>query len=240
MTTAMNSEQINTLSIDRPLVILTGGIACGKSAVADYLKGQGIEVVDTDRIAHNLTAPDGAALPLLRAAFGDGIFLEDGTLNRAVLRDIVFNDPERKTQLEQILHPMIRRQAIEALCRTRSPYVVADVPLFAETGFLREQADRVLVIDCPPAIQKQRLLARGAALGQPQGLTEDLADLILQTQAPRETRLALATETIDNSGTPQQRDEQAAAIHRRYLALAEYRCTDGPDRKITDKNPADM
>lgn len=236
----MNSGVTSELSIDRPLIILTGGIACGKSAVADYLKAQGIEVVDTDRIAHRLTAPDGAALPLLRETFGDSIFHTDGTLNRHALRDIVFNDPDRKTQLEQILHPMIRRQAIEALCRAQSPYVVADVPLFAETGFLREQADRVLVIDCPPAVQKQRLLARSATLGQPQGLTEELADLILQTQAPRETRLALATETIDNSGTPQLRDEQAAAIHRRYLALAEYRCTDGPDRKITDKNPADV
>ena len=232
MSTAITSE----LRIDRPLVILTGGIACGKSAVADRLKALGIDVIDTDLIAHSLTAPNGAALPMLRETFGDAIFQADGTLDRAALRDIVFNESERKTQLERILHPMIRRQAIEALSQARSPYVVADVPLFAETGFLREQADRVLVVDCPPEIQKQRLLARASA----QGLTEDLADLILQTQAPREARLALATETIDNSGTPQQRDEQVAAIHRRYLALAEYRCADGPDRKITDKNPADM
>lgn len=225
------------LRIDRPLVILTGGIACGKSAVADRLKQLGVEVVDTDRIAHSLTAPNGAALPALREAFGDDIFNIDGTLNRNALRDIVFSAPARKTQLEQILHPLIRRQAIEALSQARSPYVVADVPLFAETGFLREQADRVLVVDCPPETQKQRLLARGAS----QGLTEELADLILQAQAPRETRLALATETIDNGGTPEQRDAQTDAMHQIYLALAEYRCNDGNGRsENVHKNPAGM
>ena len=205
------------LCIDRPLVILTGGIASGKSAVADQLKTLGVEVVDTDRIAHDLTAAHGAALPDLRAAFGDAIFNADATLNRAALRDIVFNEPTRKTRLEQILHPMIRRQAIEAISRAQSPYVVVDVPLFAETGFLREQADRVLVVDCPPEIQKQRLLHRGAK----QGLSAALADLMLQAQAPRATRLALATEIIDNSGTPEQRDRQTDQIHQTYLALAQ-------------------
>lgn len=229
------------LHIDRPLVILTGGIACGKSAVGDYLRTLGVDVVDTDRIAHNLTAPHGSALPALREAFGEGIFNADGTLNRTALRDLVFNDPRHKAQLEQILHPMIRRQAIEALCQAKSPYVVADVPLFTETGFLREQADRVLVVDCPPDIQKQRLLARGAA----QGMTPELADLILHAQAPREARLALATETIDNTGTPQSRDAQTEAIHRTYLGLAEYRCKD-PNGSLenaaenVDKNPAGM
>ena len=213
----MNNAATGELRIDRPLVILTGGIACGKSAVADRLKALGIEVVDTDRIAHDLTAPHGAGLPALRAAFGDGIFDADGVLNRAALRDIVFNDTNRKAQLEQILHPMIRRQALAAIAQAKSPYVVADVPLFAETGFLREQADRVLVVDCPPETQKARLLARSAN----QGMTNELADLILQTQAPREARLALATEVIDNSGTPAQRDAQTDAIHHAYLALAQ-------------------
>ncbi len=233
----MNHPATSELRIDRPLVILTGGIATGKSAVAERLKALGIEVVDTDRIAHNLTAPNGAALPALHNAFGERIFNADGTLNRAALRDIVFSAPEQKTQLEQILHPMIRRQAIEALSRAQSPYVVADIPLFAETGFLREQADRVLVVDCPPEIQKQRLLARDAA----PGLTEELADLILQAQAPRETRLSLATEIIDNSGTPEQRDAQTEAIHRSYLALAEYRCRDANHpSENPHKNPASM
>lgn len=213
----MNNAATGELSIDRPLIILTGGIACGKSAVADRLKTLGIEIVDTDRIAHDLTAPHGAALPALRKAFGDGIFEADGNLNRAVLRDMVFKDPECKTRLEQILHPMIRRQALAALAHAKSPYVVADVPLFAETGFLREQADRVLVVDCPPDIQKQRLLARS----REQGMTSELAHLILQAQAPREARLALATEVIDNRGTPEQRDTQTDAIHHAYLALAQ-------------------
>ena len=224
----MNNPTTSELTIDRPLVILTGGIACGKSAVADRLQQLGVTVVDTDRIAHGLTAPGGAALPVLREAFGNNIFNADSTLNRAALRDIVFSDPEQKTRLEQILHPMIRRQAIEAISHAQSPYVVADVPLFAETGFLREQADRVLVVDCPPEIQKQRLLARGSA----QGLTDEIADLILQAQAPREARLALATEVIDNSGSPAERDAQTEAMHRAYLALAEYRCNEeNPHKK---------
>ncbi|MBU3658090.1 MAG: dephospho-CoA kinase [Rhodocyclaceae bacterium] len=220
------------LSIDRPLVILTGGIACGKSAVADHLKTLGVDIVDTDRIAHSLTAPNGAALPALRSAFGDAIFHPDNTLDRAALRDIVFNDPDQKNQLEQILHPMIRRQAIEAISQAQSSYVVADVPLFAETGFLREQADRVLVVDCPSEIQKQRLLARGAQ----QGVTTEIAELILQAQAPRETRLALATEVIDNSGTPEARDARTDEIHQVYLALAENRTI---GQKL-DKNPTRM
>lgn len=222
MNTPTTSDASSKLCIDRPLVVLTGGIACGKSAVADHLKQLGVTVVDTDRIAHSLTAPGGAALPVLRDAFGDSIFQSDGSLNRAALREIVFNEPRQKTRLEQILHPMIRRQALEAISRAQSPYVVADVPLFAETGFLREQADRVLVVDCPPEIQKQRLMARGAV----QGLTDEIAELILQAQAPRETRLALATEVIDNSGSPAERDAQTEAMHHAYLALAEYRCSD--------------
>ena len=214
------------LTIGRPLVILTGGIATGKSAVAQRLQEHGIDVVDTDRIAHALTAPGGAALAELREAFGDDIFAADGSLDRAALRDIVFNDTDQKTRLEQILHPMIRRQAIEALAAATSPYVVADVPLFAETGFLREQADRVLVVDCPPEIQKQRLLARG-------GIPEDLVELILQAQAARETRLELATEVLDNSGTPEQRDAQLDRLHQSYLLLS------GTSENI-DKNPASV
>ena len=211
------------LTIGRPLVILTGGIATGKSSVAQRLRQHGIQVVDTDAIAHALTAPNGAALTELRKAFGDDVFEADGTLNRAALRDIVFNDPDQKIRLEQILHPMIRRQAIEALATATSPYVVADVPLFAETGFLREQADRVLVVDCPPEIQKQRLLARG-------NLPEALADLILQAQAPRETRLDLATEILDNSGSPQQRDARLDQLHQGYLLLSGV-------AENNDKNP---
>ena len=211
------------LTIGRPLVILTGGIATGKSSVAQRLRQHGIEVVDTDAIAHALTAPNGLALPELRKTFGDAIFAADGTLDRAALRDIVFNDPAQKDHLEQILHPMIRRQAIEALAAATSAYVVADIPLFAETGFLREQADRVLVVDCPPDIQKQRLLARG-------NVPEELADLILQAQAPRETRLSLATEVLDNSGTPEQRDERLDQLHQTYLELA-------TGSENNDKNP---
>lgn len=214
------------LTIGRPLVILTGGIATGKSSVAQRLRQHGIEVVDTDAIAHALTAPNGAALSELRQAFGDEIFAPDGTLNRAALRDIVFNDPDQKTRLEQILHPMIRRQAIEALAAATSPYVVADIPLFAETGFLREQADRVLVVDCPPETQKQRLLARS-------NLPEALADLMLQAQAPRESRLSLATETLDNSGSPEQRDQQLDNLHQNYLSLATA-------AENNDKNPTSL
>ena len=187
------------LTIGRPLVILTGGIATGKSSAAQRLRQHGIDVIDTDAIAHALT------------------------LDRAALRDIVFNDPAQKNRLEQILHPMIRRQAIEALAAATSAYVVADIPLFAETGFLREHADRVLVVDCPPDIQKQRLLARG-------NMPVELIDLVLQAQAPRETRLSLATEVLDNSGTPEQRDKKLDQLHQTYLVLA-------AGSENNDKNP---
>lgn len=217
------------LTIGRPLVILTGGIATGKSSVAERLRQHGIEVVDTDTIAHTLTAVNGRALPELRKAFGDDIFLSDGTLNRSALRDIVFHDPAQKNRLEQILHPMIRHEAIKAIAAATSPYVVADVPLFAETGFLREQADRVLVVDCPPDTQKARLLRRSADAG----LSEDIADLMLQAQAPRDVRLALATEVIDNSGSTAERDQQVDQMHQTYLALT-------ATERITDKNPNGM
>lgn len=217
------------MTIGRPLVILTGGIASGKSSVAERLRQHGIDVVDTDRIAHRLTAPEGAALPALRETFGNDIFLADGTLNRAALRDRVFHDPAQKDRLEQILHPMIRYEAIRAIAAATSPYVVADVPLFAETGFLREQADRVLVVDCPPDIQKARLMQRSAEAG----LGEDMADLMLQAQAPRAERLVFATEVIDNSRSPAERDQQVDQMHEAYLALA------SADR-ITDKNPIGM
>ena len=222
----IGSSITGDLQINRPLVVLTGGIATGKSSVAERLRQLGIDVIDTDHIAHQLTAPDGTALPALRAEFGDAIFNADGTLNRAALRDIVFQQIERKTRLEQILHPMIRREALRAIAAATSPYVVADIPLFAETGFLREQADRVLVVDCPPAIQKARLLGRA----HPAGLTEDIADLMLQAQAPRDQRLALATETVDNRGSPAERDAQLDAIHAQYLTLA-------AQQEKHDKNP---
>jgi dephospho-CoA kinase len=217
------------LTIGRPLVILTGGIATGKSSVAARLRQLGIEVVDTDQIAHQLTAPRGAALPMLRETFGDAIFLTDGTLNRAALRDRVFHDTAQKDRLEQILHPMIRLEAIKAIAAATSPYVVADVPLFAETGFLREQADRVLVVDCPPDIQKARLMGRNGHAG----LSEEMADLMLQAQAPRASRLALATDVIDNSRSPAECDTQVDQIHQTYLTLANA-------HRISDKNPIGM
>lgn len=215
------------MTIDRPLVILTGGIACGKSSVASYLQKKGIEVVDTDAIAHQLTAPGGSALPMLRDHFGDIVFNTDGSLNRAALRDLVFSDPSHKADLETILHPMIRRHCLEALSRAQSLYVVADIPLFAETGFLRAQADRVLVVDCLPETQKQRLLARSSQ----NGITEELADLMLQAQAPREARLALATEIIDNNGSPEKRNQQVDTIHQTYLNLG---------TKNPHKNPVNL
>lgn len=200
----------------RYTVGLTGGIGSGKSTVARAFEAHGVEVVDADALAHGLTAPGGAAIPALRAAFGDEVIDASGALDRARMRRIAFADASARRRLEAILHPMIRAETDRLARRARSPYLILMIPLLVESGDPRARCDRVLVVDCPEEEQIRRVIARS-------GLLRADVEAIMATQASRAARLAAADDVVDNAGEPAGIDAQVAMLHRRYLDLASRR-----------------
>ncbi len=193
---------------------LTGGIGSGKSAAAALFAERGITVVDTDAIAHALTAPGGAAMPAIRAEFGDAVAGADGALDRAAMRAIVFADPGARKRLESILHPMIRAESERLLAAdgARAPYAILMVPLLVESGDYRKRVDRVAVVDCAEATQIARVMNRN-------GLARAEVERILAAQATRAERLAAADDVIDNDGELAALAPQIERLHVRYLAL---------------------
>ena len=188
---------------------LTGGIASGKSIVADRLAELGAAVVDTDVIAREQTAPGRPALEEIAREFGANLIARNGALDRARLRDQVFADPGARRRLEAILHPRIRRAAWERARTAPGSYLVMVIPLLAETGFTAG-IDRVLVIDAPRELQMKRLKARdGATLRQ--------ARAIIAAQANRRQRRALADDVILNDGSMEALRAQADRLHLLYL-----------------------
>lgn len=195
---------------------LTGGIGSGKSTVADLFASYGVAQVDTDVIAHALTAAGGAAMAPIRDAFGAGVVSADGALDRAAMRERVFGAPQEKTRLEGILHPLIRAAARDALAdaaKTSPPYVLLIVPLLFESAGFREDVDRTLAIDCPTRVQVERVRARS-------GLSQTAISQIMATQLPRPIRLQLADDVVINAAGRSALEDQAAGLHRRYLAFA--------------------
>jgi len=200
----------------RYTVGLTGGIGSGKSTVARAFETHGVEVVDADALAHGLTAPGGAAIPALRAAFGDEVIDASGALDRARMRRIAFADASARQRLEAILHPMIRTETDRLAGSARSRYVILMIPLLVESGDPRARCDRVLVVDCPEEEQIRRVTARS-------GLSRADVEAIMATQATRAARLAAADDVVDNAGEPAGIDAQVAMLHRRYLEFASRR-----------------
>jgi dephospho-CoA kinase len=192
---------------------LTGGIGSGKSTVADLFAELGVPVIDTDQIARQLTAPGGAALEPIRTAFSRSVFQADGSLDRAALRRLVFADPVARRQLESILHPLIRREVERALASLDAPYVLTVIPLLVETGGYRDLLKRVLVVDCPEALQVSRVMARN-------GLARDEVLAILAAQATRSERLASADDVIVNTASAEALRSEVVALNQRYLTLA--------------------
>lgn len=195
------------------VVGLTGGIGSGKSAAADGFAALGIAVVDTDAIAHQLTAAGGAAMPALLAEFGPDVATPDGALDRGRMRRLVFADPAARGRLEGILHPLIRERSA-ADCRAAvSPYVILAVPLLVESGTYRQRCQRIVVVDCPESLQISRVMARNA-------LPEAEVRAIMAAQASREQRLAAADDVLANDRDLAHLETQVARLHRKYLQLA--------------------
>lgn len=197
------------------VVGLTGGIGSGKSAAADCFAAQGAAVVDTDVIAHELTAAGGTAIAPLRAAFGPSLLTTDGALDRIAMRRHVFANPAERKRLEAILHPLIRTAAdvqIRRLASTDFPYVLLVVPLLVEAGDYRERVARVVVVDCPEEMQIARVMARSA-------LTRAEVTAIMATQATRRTRLAFADDVITNDAGLDGLQAQVAILHAAYLKM---------------------
>lgn len=198
---------------------LTGGIGSGKSTVACAFAALGVPVLDADALAHTLTAPQGAALPAIRARWGDAVFDAHGQLERAQLRQRVFAQPQEKRALERILHPLIF-QALQT-ARDTTPlagaYGIMDIPLLAEVPVFQTLTDRILVVDAAENIQIARVMARN-------GLTADAVRAIMAQQASRQQRLALADDVIHNEDNLATLQAAVARLHRQYQAL----CTDTP------------
>jgi dephospho-CoA kinase len=202
---------------------LTGGIASGKSAVAHQFSRLGAAVIDADQVARELTQPGTPLLheiahrfgSLTRERVGVPLLHADGTLDRAALRKLVFQDAELRRQLEALLHPSIR-VTMERLGKTLDgPYQIYVVPLLVETGSARRY-DRILVVDCPEALQLARLQARD-------GVDAEQARAMLAAQASRESRLAMAHDIIRNDGPLEALAPQIAALDQKYRALARER-----------------
>jgi dephospho-CoA kinase len=172
---------------------LTGGIGSGKSTVAAIWVSKGAALVDTDAIARSLTAAGGAAMGALRAEFGAQVVASDGTLDRGRMRDLAFADPSVRRRLEAILHPLIGEVARRQAKQSDSAVVVFDVPLLAESSHWRSGCDRILVVDCPESTQAARVMQRS-------GWSAEQVWRVIDQQAPRESRRAIADAVIHNDG----------------------------------------
>lgn len=192
---------------------LTGGIGCGKTTVADLFAELGVTIVDTDQIAHSLTAPRGPAMPAIVAEFGPDFAAHDGSLDRARMRQLVFSDPAAKARLEAILHPRIRASAEQAAAAATGPYVIMAVPLLIESGTWRERVDRVLAIDCSEETQVRRVMARSQ-------LSEAQVRAIMATQVSRAERLAAADDVIVNDGAIDALAPRVSQLHAQYIKFS--------------------
>ena len=194
---------------------LTGGIASGKSLVSDRFAELGAPVVDADLLAREVVAPGTVGLAALVAHFGDAVLTGEGTLDRAALRERVFADPAERAFLDGCLHPLIRTLSEERLAGAAAggvPYAVYAVPLLVETG-QRSRFDRIVVVDVPAALQLERLMRRD-------GMEAASAQRILDAQASRGQRLAVADDVIDNTGTVEAARAAVDRLDERYRSLA--------------------
>ena len=191
---------------------LTGGIGSGKSTVADLFAAQGVTIVDTDLIAHQITAPGGVAMPKIATEFGAAFVAPDGSLDRARMRTLVFADEVARRRLEAITHPLIRTETERARRAATGLYVMLVVPLLVESGAWKTRVERVLTVDCSVETQISRVMRRNA-------FSREQVLAIMARQATREARLAAADDVIVNEDSSiDELRAQVEALHVRYLS----------------------
>jgi dephospho-CoA kinase len=193
-------------------VALTGGIASGKSTVADLFAALGVPVIDTDVIARQVVEPGQPALAQVVAEFGEEVLDATGRIDRRRMRERIFADPEAKRRLESILHPAIRAEMARQSLAAQGPYQVLVIPLLTEGG-RRDHVDRVLLVDVPEELQIQRLMMRD-------GVSHEQAQASLNAQATRAERLAMADDVVRNTGRVDELREAVAALDAKYRGLA--------------------
>jgi dephospho-CoA kinase len=194
---------------------LTGGIGSGKTQVANWLGAWGADVIDTDLIAHSLTAAGGRAIAPISQAFGNEVIDAAGALDRARMRELVFAEQDRRIQLESILHPLIAEEVFTQAQQARGVYVVFVVPLLVESGRWLDRIDRLCVVDCEESTQIERVQARN-------GMALTTIRKILDAQATRAQRLTLADDVINNSKnvTMAELENQVLVLHKAWCNLA--------------------
>ena len=194
------------------VVGLTGGIGSGKSAATAIFENLGIDIVDADEVARDVVEVGSEGLRHIAEHFGETILLEDGSLDRAALRERVFADAKEKHWLNGLLHPLIRSRMQQLISESTSPYCILSVPLLVENK-LTEMCNHVVVVDCPETMQLERALKRD-------GSTEQTIKSIMASQATRQERVSAADDVLDNSTTLEALASQIATIHQKLLSLA--------------------
>jgi dephospho-CoA kinase len=193
---------------------LTGGIGCGKSTVTEAFAAKGISIIDADKIARDIIAPKTEALADIISIFGNALLQQDGSLNRSALKQQVFADTEKLQQLEDILHPKIRQAIKNKLMKAAStlplsPYIVADIPLLIEKDYI-DLFDRIVVVDCLPEQQIQRVKQRDK-------MSTTIIQSIMDKQVSRQQRLKQATHILDNQESKKALLIQVNSLHASFL-----------------------
>ena len=195
------------------IVGLTGGIGTGKSTVSDLLAGLGANVVDTDEVSRALTQAGGDAMAEISERFGPEFVTPEGALDRARMRKLAFSDERSRRDLEGIMHPLVRRDSQRLIAKATGPYVVVVVPLLLETRTYRGLAHRVLVVDCEPELQIQRVMKRSS-------LSREEVQAIMATQLARDERLRNADDIVKNDGDVADLVPRVRELHERYVREA--------------------
>ena len=208
----MNQPELPAAARNMFRVGLTGGIASGKTTVADIFAALGAHIIDTDELAREVVEPGEPALESVIEHFGSSILDDDGRLDRRALRRLVFSDPEKRHLLEQILHPAIRKRMDESGAVLRGPYQILVIPLLVESHS-DGHVDRVLVVDCDEEVQIRRLMNRD-------GESRENAEEMLATQISRQQRLEHADDIIDGGTSLEALQQRVKQLDDYYRELA--------------------